>query len=140
METVLANLASTAQVEFDTKWNDLATAGITRDTPVDVRLRGVKVSKALQVVLGIDPAVEQLKQAAIEVLDNGKILITTRQALYTKYTLQRQYEISDLLGSVPGEQVNSRIAADLMHAIGQLVQDTVDSASWAQDLCGHDQV
>jgi RNA polymerase sigma factor (sigma-70 family) len=136
LETVLSNLANIDDLTIDTKWDDLAAAGITRDTPIDIRLADVSVMRILQVILGIDSAVAPAKQASFEVLDSGTILITSGKVMYTKYTSERQYEASDLLIPDPDGALSPRRVGDQLISIAELVEKTVDSPSWTADLCG----
>lgn len=77
-------------------WKALEEAGITKDTPVTVRLRSVSLRKALDMVLQEAGGGDKLAYD----LDQGVISITTRELADGRmYT--RVYPVQDLIMDVP---------------------------------------
>src|SRR5665213_3420000 len=77
-------------------WKALEEAGITKDTPVTVRLRSVSLRKALDMVLQEAGGGDKLAYD----LDQGVIAITTRELADARmYT--RVYPVQDLIMDVP---------------------------------------
>jgi type II secretory pathway component GspD/PulD (secretin)/tetratricopeptide (TPR) repeat protein len=78
-------------------WRALDTAGIDRNAPVTAKLRNVKFSKALQVIL------DSLSTGTTKVgytVDDGVITISAGDDL-SKNTILRVYDIRDLIISIP---------------------------------------
>ena len=78
-------------------WKALDTAGIDRNAPVTAKLRNVKFSKALQVVL------DSLSTGTTKVgytVDDGVITISAGDDL-SKNTILRVYDIRDLIIQIP---------------------------------------
>ncbi len=77
LEVVIQYISKAAGVNIHTKWASLNAAGVSRDTEVSIRLVGVSVEKALQVILedvsGVDPLGFYV--------DDGVITISTRSDL-----------------------------------------------------------
>ena len=77
-------------------WKALEEAGITKDTPVNVRLRSVSLRKALEMILQEAGGGDKLTYD----LDQGVIEVTTRELADSRmYT--RVYPIQDLIMDVP---------------------------------------
>ncbi|HZL36376.1 MAG TPA: hypothetical protein VFC78_13740 [Tepidisphaeraceae bacterium] len=77
-------------------WKALEEAGITKDTPVNVRLHAVSLRKALEMVLQEVGGGDRLGYD----LDQGVIQITTRELADSRmYT--RIYPIQDLITTIP---------------------------------------
>jgi hypothetical protein len=141
LAAVLQRLSDAGKIQFESKWEDLAISGITPDTPISFGVRGVRFRKVIALVLESASTAAKItdpsKQAAFELLDDGRILITSQQKMYTEYASVRRYPISDLLN--PPNLVSEDRAtreAQLMPEIAKLVQDVVDSVSWTADRCG----
>lgn len=77
-------------------WKALEEAGVTRDTPVTVRLRSISLRKALETVLDEAAGGDKLTYD----MDGGVIQVTTRELADSRmYT--RVYPIRDLIMDVP---------------------------------------
>jgi general secretion pathway protein D len=78
-------------------WKALEAAGLDRNTPVSARLRNVKFSKALTVIL------DSVSGGTVPLgftIDDGVITISTGEDL-DKNTLTRVYDIRDLIIDIP---------------------------------------
>lgn len=139
-------------------WKNLAAAGIDDATPITVRLRNIKFSKALSVIL--DSAGGGKAKLGYGV-DNGVITISTADDL-SKNVIVRVYDIRDLIVAIPdfdpkqdpkddvaapkirppatqpadaqsaskydGKKVPSR--NEIVESIVKLIEDTVATDSW----------
>ncbi|HET6250387.1 MAG TPA: hypothetical protein VFE47_22055 [Tepidisphaeraceae bacterium] len=77
-------------------WKALEEAGVTKDTPINVRLRAVSMKKALQMVLTEAGGGDKLGYD----VDGNVISITTKELVDSKmYT--RVYSILDLITEIP---------------------------------------
>lgn len=86
-------LRDSAEVNMHVNWKALEAAGVTRDTPVSVRLTKLPVRKALNYVLtGASPATW--------FVDDGIIEVTT-QDIADKHMYTRVYPIDDLVMEIP---------------------------------------
>ncbi|MCE5277633.1 MAG: hypothetical protein ABFD92_01845 [Planctomycetaceae bacterium] len=96
LKDVIQFLHDVSGVNIDPRWNALAAAGISRNTPVsDVHLQDVTLSKALDTILGRVGASVQLSW----VLDDGVVTISTSDDLAgdPKYRQTRVYDIRDMM-------------------------------------------
>lgn len=96
LEECIDYLRDLTEANIHVNWKVLEEAGITPDTPVNLRLRGVSLRKALTLVLAEVSGGEGLTFD----VDGGVIEITTReladQKVYTKV-----YPVGDLLLEIP---------------------------------------
>ena len=129
-------------------WKSLESAGVDPKTPITARLRDIKLSKALNVLLdGASGGSGKLGYA----VDAGVITITTTDDL-AKNVVVRVYDIRDLLVIAPDFQMNepaTAIAApgpathpsapttrpaptreELVKQIIRLIEETIDTKSW----------
>jgi hypothetical protein len=77
-------------------WKALEEAGITKDTQLNIRLRGVTLKKALNMVLAEAGGGDKLTYD----VDEGVIQVTTRE-LADEKMITRVYPVQDLLMEVP---------------------------------------
>jgi len=89
-------LRDVSGINMTVNWKAMEAAGVTKDTPVTLRLRNVSARKALEMVL----AEAGGSSALTYDVDEGVVEITTReladQRMYTKV-----YPIEDLLMEIP---------------------------------------
>jgi uncharacterized membrane protein YgcG len=95
LSDALAYLQDVTGVNMSVNWRALEAIGVARDTPVTVRLRNVKVRKALQVILN-EAAPGQLAYY----VDQNVLQVTTKE-LADADMVTRVYDIRDLLVEVP---------------------------------------
>ena len=77
-------------------WKSLEEAGVSKDTPINVRLRSVKLKKALEMILTEAGGGDKLGYD----VDSNVISITTKEQLDAKmYT--RVYPIQDIIMEIP---------------------------------------
>lgn len=86
-------LRDSAQVNLHINWKALEAAGVTKETPVSVRLTALPVRKALNFVL-------QNAAPATWFVDDGIIEVTT-QEIADKHMYTRVYPIDDLVMEIP---------------------------------------
>jgi hypothetical protein len=83
-------------VNMSVEWKTLEAAGVTRDTPINVRLRGVSLRKALNTIMAEAGGGDQIGWTT----DEGVVTVTTKEKINaTTYT--RIYDIRDLLVEIP---------------------------------------
>ena len=89
-------LRDISSANINVNWKLLDAAHITKDTPVNVRLRAISMRKALQLILeeagGSTPLTYYIDQGVIE--------ITTQEAADTKQ-VTRVYDVGDLVVDIP---------------------------------------
>ena len=100
-------------------WNALEAAGVSRDTPVTVRVRQVKLGLALELVLRALPAKTKLGFK----IEDGSLDISTAESLID--VVPRVYYIGDLLADLPDVDRRRRVAG-----LVSLIEQTVAEGSW----------
>lgn len=102
------HLREISNANINVQWKTLELVHITKDTPVNLKLRQVPMRKALQIVLA---------EAGPEVpltyyVDQGVIEITTRDAADSKM-ITKVYDVSDLIADIPdfGAPVNFNLSS-----------------------------
>jgi hypothetical protein len=128
LSDALARAAKMAQVQLDVRWDDLAEAGITKDSPIDLSIKNVTVGRTLAYVLrAAKKNVDAENAPQLEVLDNGSLLITSKRNLFKRSSSERRYDIDDLLVNVNAGPAKT----ELVTAISRLIQETVKPESWS---------
>jgi type II secretory pathway component GspD/PulD (secretin)/tetratricopeptide (TPR) repeat protein len=96
-EDVMAFIGSTTNIDIDIDWESLADIGVDPDTPVDLKLKSVKVSVLLDRVLSkvSDPTLP-----AGWSIQDGILTIASDEVLRLN-TLLETYDIRDLIFVVP---------------------------------------
>ena len=134
LDHVLPRLAKAANIKIDAQWDDIAAAGISQSTPVDIRMRGVDTKRVLFFVLGAaaesNNVSDALKKPDFEITDDGNILIDTREQLCLKHASQHRYDLAPVIKMAHVDE------AKFMKSTAKAVEDIVDSSSWARNLCG----
>jgi hypothetical protein len=112
------------------EWGKLEAAGLTRETPVTARMRGVSLAKALNTVLS-DVGGGNVRLAFA--MEAGVIRISTADEINAIDT--RVYDVRDLLVNTP--DFDSEKApepptppAERAAALTKLIRETIDPASW----------
>jgi len=98
LATVLDFLRKVTGTEIIAQWRKLEEVGITRDTPITIRLSNVPAEKALELIL------QDLSDDLFSldfVVDEGVIIIATETFLAEQKSELRTYDISDLLVEIP---------------------------------------
>lgn len=130
---VVEFLRDVSDVNIFVNWRAINAGGITREQPVTARLRDVKISKALQILLR-DLGDDKTKLGYT--LDEGVITISTADDLASN-VVTNVYDIRDLLVNVSGgpprgQSPNAASTAkqQLIDEIIKLIQETVAHESW----------
>jgi len=89
-----------ADANFHVNWRALESAGITKETPVTLKVTGVSVGRALNLVLDQLNVGHDRYNSIYWVIDEGVVQIATGESL-DRTTRVRVYDISDLLMVVP---------------------------------------
>ncbi len=89
-----------AGVNFHVNWRALESAGITKETPVTLKVKDVSVGRALDLVLDQLNVGHDRYNSLYWVIDEGVVQIATGESL-DRTTRVRVYDISDLLMVVP---------------------------------------
>ncbi len=108
LKDALDFLRDVAGVNFHVNWRSLETAGISRDTPITVKAKGISIGRALDLVLDQLNAGRDRFSSIYWVIDGGVVRIATGEAL-NRTTKVRVIDISDLLMVVPnfkGPEIN----------------------------------
>ena len=134
LDHVLPRLAKAANIKIDAQWDDIAAAGISQATPVDIRMRGVDAKRTLFFVLEAAAAsnrvTDTLKKLDFEITDRGDILIDSRKQICLMHASEHRYELAPVIRMANVDQ------SKFMDSMVKMVEDTVDSPSWAKNLCG----
>jgi hypothetical protein len=89
-----------ADVNFHVNWRSLEASGITKETPVTLKVRGVSVARAMDLVLDQLNVGRDRYGSVYWVVDDGVVHIATGETL-DRTTQVRVYDIGDLLMVVP---------------------------------------
>jgi hypothetical protein len=148
---VMESLRDQTHLNLLVDWRALESAGIDRNTPVTTRVRNVKFSKALRIILDhVGGDTVKLGYA----IDGNVLNVSTADAL-AKDTVTRVYDIRDLIIEIPNftEAPNFSIGdahypqsrpskqpvseddrrAERIKEITDLVKETVDADSWREN-------
>jgi len=85
---------------FHVNWRALEATGITRDTPVTLKARGISVAKALDLVLDDVNGSRDRFSKAYWIVEGGIVKIATGE-VFNRTTKVRTLDVSDLLMVVP---------------------------------------
>lgn len=123
LDEMLPYLEQVSGVMIHVKWSLIDAAGMDRKTPITARLRDVKLSKALDVLLRA--AGDGRVQLGYSI-DEGVLTISTADDLATN-VLTSVYDVRDLAATaVPGSATQQQLIDEII----RLIQDTVESTSW----------
>jgi hypothetical protein len=126
-----------AGVNFSVNWRSLETVGISKDTPITVRAKGVTIAKVLDMVLNQLNGGRDLRSSVYWVIDEGVVEIATGDAL-DRTTSVRVFNVADLLVVVPNfraPQINLGSAGNQVSGnnagvvTGGLFQNTGDTSN-----------
>jgi hypothetical protein len=143
LQTALVKLADHTRGWFmirqiNVDWDVVESAGVSRTSPVTVRLWSPKVSKALRAVLD---SVSRGEKAEIVFYDEGNscIRVTTRDRHLTRDGLVREYRIHrflfDCVDDPPAGEHLSTVGwtrRERTDAIAKLIKETVHPESWSR--------
>jgi hypothetical protein len=107
---------------FDVNWEALQAAGVKKDAAVTLKLSNVKFPRALQLVLESVGGKQARLHASVE---DGRVLVTTWDDYVAHYTVEREYDVRDLLA--PADAGHKAMPGDDL--VG-LIQDSIAPASW----------
>lgn len=117
-------LRDVTRADIFVNWRALEAVGIERNAPVNARLRNVKFSKALQIILdGVGGEKVELGY----VIDDSVITISTADDL-AKHTLTRVHDIRDIVRAkpdAPDAEKGKRLAV-----LTKLITGSVAPDSW----------
>jgi len=122
-----ALIADVAGVTIKPDWESLEAVGLKRrETPSNARLRNVKAGHALKIVLdgtalttkGVDGRPVDL---TYYVNENGEVIPTTRAGYIKANTVDREYDIADIVQAANG-RADERII--------RRIKEAVDPTSW----------
>jgi hypothetical protein len=100
LEDVIDFFRNVSGVSFYVNWRALEAVGVTRDTPVTLRLRGVSIGRALDAVMDQLSGARGRMQRVYWVIDDGVVHVATGSALNQR-TETRVYDVTDLLMVAP---------------------------------------
>ncbi len=93
LEQVVQFLRDASKLSIHVRWQALEQAGVSRDTPVNVKLVDVTLAKALQTVLDDVAAATPLGY----LIEEGVVVVSTRDDL-SRQTFTRVYDVDYLVG------------------------------------------
>ena len=134
LEAVIDRLRDLADGNIYVDWAGLQRAGVTRTSRVTVRLRDVKLGKALELVFRSVENGNNDGDRLGYVADEGIVTISSRREL-NKNTVTRRYDINDLLFVAP-DYPNTRDLPDaqkreeLVAEIVKYIEQNVEPNSW----------
>jgi len=115
-----ARVAKELATTVEPKWELLEAAGITKDHPVTLKFANVRGSAALAAILKQAGGDTELCCYAD---DRGTIVVTTRADYVSRETVDRRYDVTDLMrGPKATPQKPGQVVV--------LIKDTVDPKSW----------
>jgi predicted nuclease of predicted toxin-antitoxin system len=128
----LGTIGGAAKVDLDVKWELLTAAGISKDRLITARMRGIRSSHALTVLLqdvgqkagtnGADVRLAHYADAA------GHVVVTTWLDFVTSRTTERRYDIGWLVDPAAKEaDIQERV-----DALTKLIEETVDPVCWSR--------
>lgn len=97
LKAALENIRDENGLNLHVKWPTLASAGISPETPVAMKLHDIRLSKVLDILLA--DAGGAKAELGYEV-DDGVVTVSTREDL-NRRTVTRVYNIRDVLASAP---------------------------------------
>lgn len=112
LERVMDWIAETSGVTVEVRWAVLEAQGIGRDLPISIRIRNVRLSQVLSLVLTQAGGDVSLEYHA----GDNLIVVSTRDNL-SRDMIVRVYDVSDLLARAPRFANAARL--NLSQALGQ---------------------
>jgi beta-lactamase regulating signal transducer with metallopeptidase domain len=137
---VMESLRDQTNVNLLVDWRALEAAGIDRNTPVTTRVRNVKFSKALRIILDhVGGDIVKLGYA----IDGNILNVSTADSL-AKDTVTRVYDIRDIIIEVPDYVAEktapqtrptdpAKTRAQYIEQVTDLIKETVDADSWREN-------
>jgi hypothetical protein len=128
LSTTLDLIVTLTNQKLKVDWDTLKASGITRDSPVIVRLLNVKASKAINTILN-DVGGGNVKLTWF--LENdGTVLITTADNLVQTHSVIKTYDISDIIADPDSAKrsENLRVLVTSLDFDGR--RNSPDDAKW----------
>jgi hypothetical protein len=134
------SLRDQTNVNLLVDWRALEAAGIDRNTPVSTRVRDVKFSKALRIILDhVGGDTVKLSYA----IDGNIVNVSTADSL-AKDTVTRVFDIRDIIIEVPDYTAEksapqtqpadpAKLRAKNIELVTDLIKETVDPDSWREN-------
>lgn len=130
----LQEFEKSGQIKLDVRWDALAKAKITRQTPVTVTVdRTAKSCALLAVLRAASKAKDDANEGAPDALtfdirdEDGAVLITTRRDMFASVASEHRYDLTDLIPAVTPDVVRAAIVRDMV----AFVQDSVAFDDWS---------
>jgi len=124
LEDVIRFFRKLSGVNFHVNWKALNLVNVSRKTPITLKVKGVRIAKALDLVLDQLSAGRGKYDSVYWVIDEGVVMISTGTALDRRLRT-RVYDVGDLLMIVPnfkGPGINFKMNNQTTGGRGQ--QDT----------------
>jgi len=100
LNSVLEFLADVAGVNMHVNWRALEATGISKETPVTVKARGISIARAMDLVLSQLNVGRDRFSSVYWIIDEGVVEISTGETL-NRTTKVRIFNVADLLLVVP---------------------------------------
>jgi len=135
LKEVLASFGKQVGVTINVDWKNVATLGVFPETPISAKLRNIKLSKAMQIILESTRPIQPIgRWWHFELSEDGSIFITTWARYVQLNTVTLVYNVRDLLDPGPVCTTFSHPPAVLHHELAaqveHLITDTIDPDSW----------
>lgn len=111
-EQVMEWLAQLTKLNIVVRWQTLEDAGVERDTPVSIKVRNLRLSQVLWLIMN-EVGGSELKLAYRA---SGTLLILSTEEDLSKEMVTKVYDVSDLLIRIP--QASRQAAFDVTQGLG----------------------
>ncbi len=108
LRDVIQFLRDLSGLNIHVNWRSLEVTGVTQDTPVTLKARGLSLRRLLDLITGYLSAGRDRFSSVYWIVDEGVVHIATGDAL-NQNTVTRSYDASDLLMVIPnfpGPRIN----------------------------------
>jgi len=103
LHMVMDFLRDLSGLNLHVNWRALEMSGVTRDTPVTLKVRGVSMRRLLDLLMSQLSANQDVYGSVYWIVDEGVVHISTGSAL-NQTTKTRRYDVTDLLMAIPNFQ------------------------------------
>lgn len=112
-EQVMEWLTDLTQLNISVRWQILQDAGVSRDTPISIQARNLRLTQVLWLVMNEAGGTE----TKLGYRASGNLLILSTAADLDKEMITKIYDVSDLLIRLP--QASRQAAFDVTQGMGQ---------------------
>lgn len=126
LSDVIASVSQRTLLKIDVEWEELAKGGVTKSTPVTVRVRNVRASRLLQVILNAanDQGRARFRSdfATYAVMPDDRIVVSTLRSQVARTGETKDYAIGDFVEAARLQTEKQR--DEVRKSIVELIKDT----------------